>query len=120
MVKFHIISASSSYNAILGRTTIAALKAITSITHLKMKFPTDFWVGEICGDQAKAHQCYLTTVIPKKVDHADQSINQVIDINPRELLDSDKSPLCSPIGETIDFEVVPGHLEKKTSIGKSL
>ncbi|XP_074352624.1 uncharacterized protein LOC141691765 [Apium graveolens] len=44
MVKFHVISASSSFNAISGRTTITALRAITSISHLKMKFPTDFGI----------------------------------------------------------------------------
>ncbi|XP_074327680.1 uncharacterized protein LOC141665590 [Apium graveolens] len=54
MVKFHVISASSSFNAILGRTTITALRAITSISHLKMKFPTDFGVGEMIGDQVTA------------------------------------------------------------------
>ncbi|XP_074374387.1 uncharacterized protein LOC141714787 [Apium graveolens] len=52
VVKFHIVSATSSYNAILGRTTISALQAITSIPHLKMKFSTKFGVGEMCGDQA--------------------------------------------------------------------
>ncbi|XP_074351637.1 uncharacterized protein LOC141690764 [Apium graveolens] len=52
MVKFYVINASSSFNTILGRTTITALRAITSISHLKMKFPTDFGVGEMTGDQA--------------------------------------------------------------------
>ncbi|XP_074351853.1 uncharacterized protein LOC141691001 [Apium graveolens] len=52
IVKFHVISVNSSNNAILGRTTISALEAITSISHLKMKFPTEFEVGEMCGDQA--------------------------------------------------------------------
>ncbi|XP_074324013.1 uncharacterized protein LOC141660913 [Apium graveolens] len=50
VVKFHVISASSSFNAILGRTTITALRAITSISHLKMKFLTYFGVGEMIGD----------------------------------------------------------------------
>ncbi|XP_074323884.1 uncharacterized protein LOC141660799 [Apium graveolens] len=51
IVKFHVVSATSSHNAILGRTTISALQAITLIPHLKMKFPTEFGVGEMCGDQ---------------------------------------------------------------------
>ena len=50
IVKFHVVSASCSYNAILGRTTLSTLKAITSIPHLKMKFPTEFGVGEIKED----------------------------------------------------------------------
>lgn len=38
MIKFHVINAISSYNAIMGRTTLSSLKAITSIPHLKMNF----------------------------------------------------------------------------------
>ncbi|XP_017239615.1 uncharacterized protein LOC108212399 [Daucus carota subsp. sativus] len=44
VVKFHVINATNTYNAILGRTTTTALRAITSILHLKMKFPTEFGV----------------------------------------------------------------------------
>ncbi|XP_017245343.1 uncharacterized protein LOC108217003 [Daucus carota subsp. sativus] len=51
MTKFHVINASCSYNAILGRTTLSALRAVTSIPHLKMKFPTEYGVGEVKGDQ---------------------------------------------------------------------
>ncbi|XP_074327012.1 uncharacterized protein LOC141664952 [Apium graveolens] len=80
VVKFHVISASSSFNAILGRTTIIALKAITSISHLKMKFPTDFRVGEMIGDQTTARQCYLTTVSPRKKGGEDLEVNQVFEI----------------------------------------
>lgn len=92
VVKFHVISASLNYNAILGRTTIAALKIITSITHLKMKFPTDFGVGEVCGDQATARQCYFSTVVPKKTEQEEQSINQVVDIDPREFMETPRTP----------------------------
>lgn len=79
VVKFHGISAYSRYNSILGRTTIIALKAITS---LKMKFSTKFGIGEVCGDQVMARQCYLTTVIPKNLENEEQTIIQVIDFDP--------------------------------------
>lgn len=81
VIKFHVIRASSSYNAILGRTTITTLKAITFISHIKMKFPTYFGIGEVCNDQVVARQCDLSTVVPKKLDQEEQSINQVIDIH---------------------------------------
>ncbi|XP_074343110.1 uncharacterized protein LOC141680924 [Apium graveolens] len=68
IVKFHVVSAASSHNAILGRTIISALQAITSIPHLKIKFPMEFGVGEMCGDQAVLCQCYFTTVVHKKQD----------------------------------------------------
>lgn len=60
MVKFHVVNAISSYNAILGRTTLTDVKAITSIPHLNIKFPTEFGVGEVCGDQRTSRQCYIS------------------------------------------------------------
>lgn len=50
MVKLYVVHVDSNYNAILGRTTLSALWAITSTSHLKMKFPTDYGVGEVVGD----------------------------------------------------------------------
>jgi len=41
MVKFLLIDRPSAYNAIIGRTTLNDLKAITSTSHLKIKFPTE-------------------------------------------------------------------------------
>ena len=38
--KLYVINTPSSYNMILGRPTLVNLQAITSIPHLKMKFPT--------------------------------------------------------------------------------
>lgn len=46
MLSFLIIKASSTYNAILGRTGLHAFKAITSTYHLKIKFPIKNGVGE--------------------------------------------------------------------------
>ncbi|XP_074374486.1 uncharacterized protein LOC141714889 [Apium graveolens] len=120
MVKFHVISVSSSFNAILGRTTITALRAITSISHLKMKFPTDFGVGEMIGDQVTARQCYLTTVSPRKRTEEELEVNQVLDIDPRELIDSSTSNSCSPLEKTEDIEVFEGNPDKTTRIGKNL
>lgn len=52
---FHVVSAASSDNAILGGTTITALNAtITLLPHLNMKFPTEFGVGEVIDYQAVA------------------------------------------------------------------
>ncbi|XP_074376720.1 uncharacterized protein LOC141718238 [Apium graveolens] len=97
VVKFHVISVSSSFNAILGRTTITALRAITSISHLKMKFPTDFGVGEMIGDQETTRQCYLTTMSPRKKADEELEVNQVLDIDPRALFDPPTRNSCSPV-----------------------
>ncbi|XP_074327137.1 uncharacterized protein LOC141665054 [Apium graveolens] len=120
MVKFYVINASSSFNAILGRTTITALRAITSISHLKMKFPTNFGVGEMTGDRASAGQCYLTIVSSRKKTNEELEVNQVLDIDPRALVDPPTSNSCSPVEETEEIEVFEGNSEKTTRIGKNL
>lgn len=50
-VKFLIVDRPSAYNAIFGRTAKAELKAVTSIPHLSMKFPTEDGVGVVRGEQ---------------------------------------------------------------------
>jgi hypothetical protein len=58
MVKFLIVDRSSAYNAILGRTTLNDLKAVTSTPHLSMKFPTEGGVSTEKGNQRMAWECY--------------------------------------------------------------
>ena len=48
-----------SYNAIIGRPTLNSWKAVTSTSHLSVKFPTEYGVGEVQGDQVAARKCYL-------------------------------------------------------------
>ncbi|XP_017233127.2 uncharacterized protein LOC108207179 [Daucus carota subsp. sativus] len=59
LLNFLVIKASSTYNAILGRTGIHAFKAIPSTYHLKIKFPNRNGVGEEVGDQKMARSCYV-------------------------------------------------------------
>ncbi|GAA0177705.1 hypothetical protein LIER_29736 [Lithospermum erythrorhizon] len=54
----------SSYNGLIGRPILTALRAIVSLLHLKMKFPTAGGIGEICGNQKKGMMCYQTSVPP--------------------------------------------------------
>uniref|UniRef100_A0A6I9QPU4 Uncharacterized protein LOC105037583 n=1 Tax=Elaeis guineensis var. tenera TaxID=51953 RepID=A0A6I9QPU4_ELAGV len=58
LVNFLVVKAPSAYNAILGRPSLNALRAVVSTYHLKLKFPTDQGIGEVRGDQALARHCY--------------------------------------------------------------
>ena len=49
-VDFFIVDFPSSYNVILGRSTLNRLNAATSTYCLKVKFPTPHRIGEIRGD----------------------------------------------------------------------
>ena len=46
-VSFLVVDCSFAYNAILGRPTFNSWKAITSTSHLMIKFPIEYGVGEV-------------------------------------------------------------------------
>ena len=58
-VTFLMVDYSSAYNAILGRPTLNSWKAVSSTYHLMIKFPTDYGVGELHGNQVAACECYV-------------------------------------------------------------
>ena len=58
-VTFLVIDYSSAYNATLGCPTSNSWKAVTSTYHLMIKFPTEYRVQEVRGDQVVARECYI-------------------------------------------------------------
>ena len=102
-VTFLVVDCSSAYNAIFGRPTLKSWKAITSTYHLIIKFPTEYRIGEICGDQVAARECYI--VMLEMDDHL-QTMNikeQRIVVEPAErleeiLLDDSKPNRTTRIG----------------------
>ncbi|XP_065635626.1 uncharacterized protein LOC136070124 [Quercus suber] len=58
-VMFLVVDCSSAYNGILGRPTLNSWKVATSTYHLMIKFPTDYGIGELRGNQATARECYI-------------------------------------------------------------
>jgi hypothetical protein len=58
MMKFLIVDRPSTYNTIFGRTTLNELKAVTSTSHLRMKFSTAKGARVVKGDQREARRCY--------------------------------------------------------------
>ena len=58
-VTFLVVNCSSIYNAILGRPTLNSWKAVTSTYHLMIKFPIEYRVREVKGDQVAARKCYI-------------------------------------------------------------
>ena len=58
-VTFLVVDCSFAYNAILGQPTLYSWKAVTSTYHLIIKFPTEYGVGEVLGDQVATRECYI-------------------------------------------------------------
>ena len=54
-----MVDCSSAYNGIIGRPTLNSWKAATSTYHLMIKFPTEYGIGELRGDQVAARECYI-------------------------------------------------------------
>ena len=58
-VTFLVIDCLFAYNAILGCPTLNSWKAVTSTYHLMIKFPIEYRVREVKGDQVAARKCYI-------------------------------------------------------------
>ncbi|CAA0824885.1 Unknown protein, partial [Striga hermonthica] len=61
MVRFVVVGAESSYNIIMGRTSLNAFQAVVSTYHMMIKYPVGENVGEIVGNQLTSRSCYQTT-----------------------------------------------------------
>ncbi|XP_075662909.1 uncharacterized protein LOC142632370 [Castanea sativa] len=58
-VNFLIVDCSSSYNVIIRRPTLNRWRAAMSTYYLSVKFPIEYGIGEVQGDQLTARECYL-------------------------------------------------------------
>ena len=87
-IKFLIVEAPSSYNMLLGRPSLKAIRAISSAYHMVVKFPTENGLGMVRGDQRIARECYLALMKQKVVDsiHVDE-------FDMRDKLDTRLTPL---------------------------
>ena len=67
--RFLIVDAPSTYNMLLGRPSLNAIKAIPSAYHMIIKFPTIHGVGMVRGDQRVARECYTASMKQRAVDN---------------------------------------------------
>ena len=61
-VNFIVVDAFSPYPAILARSWLHAIGAVSSTLHVKVKYPTREGVAELVGCQSVARQCMVATV----------------------------------------------------------
>ena len=112
-VNFLVVDCSSSYNAIIGRPTLNSWKVITSTYHLSVKFPTEYGVGEVQGDQPAARECYLAMLA---MDEQTQTMNieeRRIVVEPTEALediplDEDDPGKSTRIGVDLEGKIKKG------------
>ncbi|KAK6117344.1 hypothetical protein DH2020_048935 [Rehmannia glutinosa] len=116
MIRFLIVDAPCSYNAMLGRPSLNAFQAVVSFYHLKMKFPVGEEVGEVGGDQYMARKLYVESI--QKAERG----NAFDDDRNRDKLIRLDEPVehVQPNEEMMMVELVPGDPDKVTNIGKGL
>ena len=105
-VNFIVVDCSSSYNAIIGRPTLNSWKAVTSTYHLSVKFPTEYGIGQVQGDQLAARECYLAMMA------LDEQV-QMMSIEERRFV-------AEPTEVLEDVPLEEGNPEKFTRIGTSM
>jgi hypothetical protein len=105
-VGFLIVNCPSMYNAIIGRSTLNRLRAVTSTYHLLIKFPTEHGIGEVRGDQIAARECYLASL-------GIEGQNQTMTIE-------EQKTLVKPSEELDTIGLENGSPEKTTKIGANL
>ncbi|XP_059629538.1 uncharacterized protein LOC132272397 [Cornus florida] len=113
MVDFVVVDCPSSYNIILGRTTLNAMKSITSTYHLLMRFPTEYDMGELRGDQTMARECYVASLRKTK----SQKALMIEGLGGKGRPDFHRAEPTEELEEVI---LGDGEPEKKVSIGSSL
>ena len=62
-VNFIVVDAYSPYTAIVGRPWLHALGAVSSILHLKVKYPSGDRIEEFVGSQSLARQCLVAAIL---------------------------------------------------------
>ncbi|XP_065631660.1 uncharacterized protein LOC136068440 [Quercus suber] len=61
-VDFIVVDICSPYTAIVARPWLHTLGAVSSTLHQKVKYPSEWRVCEIRGDQSSARQCLVATI----------------------------------------------------------
>nr|XP_027118612.1 uncharacterized protein LOC113735828 [Coffea arabica] len=93
-VNFAVVKEPSSYNMILGRPTLNALRTVCSTLHLSMKFPTPEGVAEVLGDPEVTRACYIATLKGKE-----KLVAQTVGANLGELVRSSLESLLEEYAE---------------------
>ncbi|XP_058215768.1 uncharacterized protein LOC131326877 [Rhododendron vialii] len=111
MIDFIVVDCPSTYNAVLGRTTLNKIGAIISTYHLMIKFSTSEGVACIRGDQKAARECYVTSL---------RGANITLNIESLDTRDEKKLQHGEPVEELIEELLEPRQSGKTVRIGTGL
>lgn len=101
LIWFLVVNCPSAYNAILGRTTLNSMRAVTSTYHLLVKFPTRNGIGEQRRDQIAVRECYVATLKEKRPKEA--LVIEALDVR-----DEKEKQRAEPVEELVDVQIEEG------------
>ena len=81
-ILFSVVEDLGSYNAILGRAWLQAMKAVPSTYHQTISYRTTFGQVDLQGSQLAARQCYQLSVQEREKDETSNS--SPLEIQPQE------------------------------------
>ncbi|XP_024029329.1 uncharacterized protein LOC112093945 [Morus notabilis] len=121
MANFVVIKGDSQYNVVIGRPTLQALRAITSIYHQKVKFPAPNGVGEIKSNQYEARVAYSDAL--RGYDQPGRQESRMVyqgaieDIDPRVQEDATWS---QPVEQLVEIRVDKDEPTRVLKVGSDL
>ncbi|XP_024028922.1 uncharacterized protein LOC112093841 [Morus notabilis] len=121
MASFVVLKGGSQYNAVIGRPTLQTLRAVTSIYHQKVKFPTPNGVGEMKSNHYESRVAYSDALrgYDQPGRQETRMVNQgaVEDIDLRVLKEAVWS---QPVEQLVEIQVDEDEPTKVLKIGSDL
>ena len=126
VIDFLVVNYPSAFNGVLGRLLLRALKAVTSIHCLTIKFPTTVGTCQVRGRQRGSRECDNRSLelVENKLELPQAMEVKQISRGPMETnidpsLQEDEST-AGPIGELTEIQVDPKEPNYVVKIGKRL
>ncbi|XP_062100642.1 uncharacterized protein LOC133806568 [Humulus lupulus] len=119
MANFIVVDCALAY-AVLGRPSLRELKAITSIYHLAVKFPTPKGIASMKREQKEARECYNTSLRTFVKPWESMAMVMHGGKNPQELDPRVIEELGAEPVEDLEEIVVMEEPLQKLKVGKSL
>ena len=126
VAEFLVVDCPSTFNEVIGRSLLKALKAVVSIYCLTMKFPTTTETRQVRGKQCNSTECYNRSLelaekerkIPRMIEVEKVSKGPMeINIDPR--LQGEEST-AGPIEELVEIQVNPKEPSRVVKVDKCL
>ncbi|XP_019167690.1 PREDICTED: uncharacterized protein LOC109163402 [Ipomoea nil] len=114
-MEFIVVRLTCAHNIILGRPALEDLKAIISVEHLCMKFPTPNGIGVVRGDRRAARSCYVKAC--KKIGSKDLQVHTIAE---KIFKEEEAWPRAEPVSETEDIVLDPSRPDRVVKIGTGL